>query len=583
MRTTAAIAVLVLGLAALGHASVLVSRGASPAAAAPAPRAPRAHTLRVVNDEALFDEREKYMHPDRPHHNLQDSADDHGDNVRPAGPVAEQESAYWKKLAKTKIESELLQRKEIKGVAKNIIIFMGDGMSVPTLAATRVYMGDENKALSFERFPAVGLSKTYCVDTQVADSACSATAYLCGVKANMGTMGINAKVPRSNCTAQTDAATHVDSVLSWGMEAGKWAGIVTTTRITHASPGGAYAHTANRDWEDDKNKLEDKNGVGMENCKDIAQQLVEDAPGKDFRVIMGGGRRAFIPTTEDPKGNRQDGKNLINAWKDSKKGSAYQYVEDMDGLKKVDLDKTDYLMGLFEWSHMKYHLDAPDTQPRLKDMVKSAIKLLSRQEKGFVLFVEGGRIDHAHHDTRAHYALEETVEFSEAIKEAADMTSEEDTLIVVTSDHAHTMSMAGYAKRGNDIFKFGGSRADKGHYTTLSYANGYGFEHTLNADGTVHDPTNDDTDDKKYMFPATVKLDSETHGGDDVGIFARGPWSHLYSGVHEQVMIPHIAAYAAKIGQFKEGASAAAPASGAALLPALIALVVPLLGRQLVA
>jgi alkaline phosphatase len=65
----------------------------------------------------------------------------------------------------------------------------------------------------------------------------------------------------------------------------------------------------------------------------------------------------------------------------------------------------------------------------------------------------GGRIDHAHHDTKAHLALDETVEFAKAVQTAADLTDEEDTLIVVTADHAHTMSLSGYPARGNDILR----------------------------------------------------------------------------------------------------------------------------------
>lgn len=521
------------------------------------------------------------MHPEAPHDHdvLRDSADDHGSNPRPPGPVEEQDSAFWMKKAKQAIEGDLLKRAEIKGVAKNVIIFMGDGMSVPTLAATRMYLGNENEQLSFEKFPVVGLSKTYCVDTQTADSACSATAYLCGVKANMGTMGVSAKVPRHNCTEQKDSANHVDSVLAWGMEAGKWAGVVTTTRITHASPGGTYAHTANRDWEDDKDMTDDKDLVG-EGCKDIARQLVEDAPGKDFRVIMGGGRRAFIPKEQHANGKRQDGKNLVDAWKASKSGAQSSYVATKTELAAVDASKTDYLLGLFEWSHVQYHLDADETQPTLAEMVEKAIQVLSRQEKGYVLFVEGGRIDHGHHDTMAHYALDETAEFSKAIQKAVDMTSASETLIAVTSDHAHTMSMAGYAKRSNYIFDFGGvEETSKEVYTTLSYANGPGYKPT-EEDGTRHDPSKDDRNKNDYEFPATAYLNSETHGADDVGIFARGPWAHLYTGVHEQNMIPNIAAYAAAIGPFK-GRSDSGDNSGAvsvqvALLTLLSAAALPL-------
>ena len=87
----------------------------------------------------------------------------------------------------------------------------------------------------------------------------------------------------------------------------------------------------------------------------------------------------------------------------------------------------------------------------------------------------------------------------------------------------------------------------------------------------------------KYQFPATAHLSSETHGGDDVGIFARGPWSHLYSGVHEQNVIPHIMAYAAAIGPFenRDGTSAASAGHQAALLSAMSALFVPLLASRL--
>lgn len=77
-------------------------------------------------------------------------------------------------------------------------------------------------------------------------------------------------------------------------------------------------------------------------------------------------------------------------------------------------------------------------------MVDKAIDILSKNEEGFFLFVEGGRIDHGHHKTRAHLALDETVEFSKSIELARNKLSEEDTLLVVTADHSHTMSYSGY-------------------------------------------------------------------------------------------------------------------------------------------
>lgn len=122
---------------------------------------------------------------------------------------------------------------------------------------------------------------------------------------------------------------------------------------------------------------------------------------------------------------------------------------------------------------MDFRLKSKDTQPTLPQMTRKAVQLLQKEPNGFVLFVEGGLIDVAHHSTLAKIALDETVEFSKAVSDAAQLTSEEDTLIVVTSDHAHTISMAGYPKRGENILGTTKKLAkDNMLYTTLSYANG---------------------------------------------------------------------------------------------------------------
>lgn len=81
--------------------------------------------------------------------------------------------------------------------------------------------------------------KTYCVDAQVADSACTSTAYLCGVKTNYELVGLNARAKHSNCSAQTDEENWTESIVRWAQKSCKGTGIVTTTRITHASPAGS--------------------------------------------------------------------------------------------------------------------------------------------------------------------------------------------------------------------------------------------------------------------------------------------------------------------------------------------------------
>ncbi|XP_022901311.1 alkaline phosphatase-like [Onthophagus taurus] len=465
------------------------------------------------------------------------------------GPYAiipeETNAKYWTDLAKETIKKKL-NTPINTNVAKNIIMFLGDGMSIPTLKAARVYNGQiggfdgEGVPLSFEEFPYSGLSKTYCLNTQVPDSACTATAYLCGVKAIHGTIGVDGRVTKSDCDASLDESTHVYSIAKWSQEQGKRTGIVTTTRVTHASPAGAYAHTANRDWE--------AYGDGPAACPDIADQLIHGETGKNFDVILGGGRRAFIPNTltdeEGSKGKRQDGRNLIEEWKDINGDNAH-YVWNRDDLLNLP-SNTSKILGLFESSHCVYNLETTDKEPSLEEMTVSAIELLSKKGDGYFLFVEGGRIDHAHHDTRAHKALDETVQFSKAIQRARDITSEEDTLIVVTSDHAHVMNVNGYANRGNNIFGVGGKGSDGIPYLTLSYGNGPGHRNDVN--GARYDVSNDNTNDKNYEFPALAPLGSETHGGDDVGVFASGPWAHLFSGVIQQNVIPHTMAFAACVG-----------------------------------
>ena len=189
-------------------------------------------------------------------------------------------------------------------------------------------------------------------------------------------------------------------------------------------------------------------------------------------------------------------------------------------------------------------------EPTLAEMTTAAIRTLQRQGDGFVLLVEGGRIDHAHHDGNARRALEETIAFSDAVAAADALTSADDTLILVTADHAHTMHFAGYPLRGNPILgKVQGiSGEDLGDseyaidkhglpYTTLGYANGPGF--TAQADGKRRDLTHVDTEALDYLQEALVPMGAETHGGDDVGVWARGPGAEAVRGSIEQNVLYH--------------------------------------------
>uniref|UniRef100_A0A1I8PG67 alkaline phosphatase n=1 Tax=Stomoxys calcitrans TaxID=35570 RepID=A0A1I8PG67_STOCA len=464
--------------------------------------------------------------------------------------AGEDTNEFWLNQGKEFIRQQQT-RKPNTNKAKNIIMFLGDGMGLTTLVAARSYIEAEHTKLSFEEFPYTGLSKTYCVDKIVPDSATTATAYLCGVKGNYGTIGVNAQVLRDDCQAMNQTEHHVFSIAKWAMDAGKSAGLVTTTRVTHASPAGVYAHTADRHWEADSD-IEEYCGKDH-GLPDLAHQLVHGGVGSQLKLMMGGGKSNFLDGKLYENGLRSDGRNLIEEYLQKSPGNTL--VETLEELENLDLSKPQRLMGIFHDDHLDYHLDAVanplNTQPTLEQMTKKAIEFMQqqREDNGYFLFIEGGKIDMGHHATKARLALDETKEFSQAVALARAMTSEEDTLIVVTSDHSHTFSVAGYQDRGSDIFSLRTSDIDGLPYSPLSYANGVSYSKYFDvAKSKRVDPSLVLRNEAHDVFPATVPLADETHGGEDVGVFASGPWAHLFTGVYEQNAIPHMMAYAACIG-----------------------------------
>jgi alkaline phosphatase len=222
----------------------------------------------------------------------------------------------------------------------------------------------------------------------------------------------------------------------------------------------------------------------------------------------------------------------------------------------ADPSNTEYLLGLFEPSHMQYEADRPNDragEPSLTEMTEKAIKMLQKNPKGFFLMVEGGRIDHAHHAGNAKRALLDTIEMARAVKKAYEMTDPEDTLIIVTADHSHTFTIAGYPHRGNNILglvagvpEIDGDPVtpDKDRlglpYTTLGYANGPGWRDAIATGQKRPDLTGVDTTALNFLQEATVPLSSETHAGEDVPVFASGPMAHLVHGSMEQNWIFHV-------------------------------------------
>ena len=478
-------------------------------------------------------------------------------------------TAYWRQQGQQSLAAALVQ-KPITSTAKNVILFVGDGNGVASVTATRIFDGQsrgesgEENILSFEHFPYVALAKTYNTNQQTPDSAGTMTAMITGVKTLAGVLSMGPEVSRGDCTDSEQYS--VPSLLEQVQGAGYATGIVTTARVTHATPGATYAHVPERGWEDDS-----EIPAAMKDCaRDIARQLVDSGR---IDVVMGGGRQHFLPATvEDPEkagktGNRQDGANLVELWQSAHPEGRYLWSDAQ--FNRLPADFSGPVLGLFERSHMAYEADRIETgarEPSLSAMTATALDILKRRsDKGFFLMVESGRIDHAHHAGNAYRALAEGQELSKAVQVAARATDPEDTLIIVTADHSHVLTMAGYPTRGNPILGLVTTNDDHGHpadkpyladdgkpFTTLGYMTGPGYGHHASAEERYaaginagrHLSPDEQTTGKDFHQESLVPLSSETHGGEDVAIYARGPWAHLVHGVQEQSYIYYVMRHA---------------------------------------
>ena len=489
-----------------------------------------------------------------------------------------QKNSSWYTDAQARLTTKLAVTPGNK--AKNVILFVGDGMGVSTLTAARILQGQqqgqsgEEGYLSFEKFPFSALVKTYNVDAQTPDSAGTMTAMVSGLKTDAGVIGVDEDVVRGDCTSVT--GNEVITALELAEIKGLATGVISTARITHATPAATYAKSADRNWEDVSDMPEAAVTAG---CKDIADQLVNfesylenrytgvDVDG--IEVVMGGGRRHFLPKDESfnspdasssVEGDRTDNRDLTAEWQ--QKYPSGSYVMDQAGFDAIDSSSATKVFALFNESHMQYEADRGNDkagEPSLTQMTSKAIDILKKNDNGFFLTIESGRIDHGHHAGSAYNALTDTIEFAKAVQAAVDNTNPEETLILVTADHSHVFTIAGYPKRGNPILgkvvSVGSTEpstaSDGMPYTTLGYTNGRGFMNLgseTNADAAYgndinagrQDLTNIDTTTSGYHQEALIPTSSETHAGEDITLHAMGPGSQFVQGVVEQSVVFHV-------------------------------------------
>ena len=426
--------------------------------------------------------------------------------------------------------------------AKNIIFFLGDGMGPTTITAARIFKHGEDGLLNFERLERTARIKTYSNDFQTTDSAPSMGAYMTGVKINQD--GISMKDARAidpekdaNGNWSVDRCGEnngqvVPTILELAKAAGRSVGAVTTTELTHATPASTFSHVCHRD-------------AGYS----IARQIVPGgegynrALGDGVDVLMGGGRHHFTPFDKagNPKG-RADGRDLLAEF--AVQGYAVgatraDMMSARPGRKYVGIYSKD--------DHLDYALARRPEQPSLSEMALKAIELLSKDPDGFFLMVEGGKIDHALHDTNARNALADTVAFDEAIQAAVERMRQldpglENTLVVVTADHDHTMVLNGYPKRGSkvlDIVHDYASGAPK------KDADGKTFTALVFGNGKLRPDLRADVDSAVaqgagYRQEAGVRTVYESHGGGDVKLYATGAGSAPFKGTMENTHVFHL-------------------------------------------
>jgi len=283
--------------------------------------------------------------------------------------------------------------------AKNIILMIGDGMGpghvhIAWLYATR-QLGKNLVMTEVMDNGCTAYMINDTADSTVTESAAAAVQMATGVKVLARAVGIGPD------------GKDLKTILEMAKEKGKATGLVTTSGITDATPAGFMAHVAHRSEEEK-----------------IADQLVKS----DVNILFGGRKEFFLPQSE--KGKRKDNRNLLNDAREN----GYVVVETVEEMKKTNGKK---ILGLFNQSNMLFEIDRKgSTEPSLAEMTAKALEVLSKEEQGFFLMVEGGRIDHAAHYYDIGAVISDTLAFDEAIKVAYDFQkANPDTLLIITADH----------------------------------------------------------------------------------------------------------------------------------------------------
>ncbi len=396
---------------------------------------------------------------------------------------------------------------------RGVVLMIGDGMGVSQITFARQLLLEPGERFRFETLPELGLVTTWSASNPTTDSGAAATAMASGVKTSNLYVGVDAD------------ARPVRSLAEEARDRGWKVGYATTTTVTHATPAAFYAHVPDRYADEDL----------------IAQQLLEHRPD----VVLGGGLSRFLPAAENV-GDRDDGRDLLA----EARAAGYEIWRRGDALDRPPPER---LLGLLAPSHLAFQLDdrrrpPPERDPALADLVRLALRSLG-DAPGFLLVVEGGRIDHAGHAFDAASVAAETAAFDDAVAAVLEFRrANPGVLVLVTADHAS----GGLAL--NDYVDWDEIRAQRASVEWMArQIRGAGAGPELVAEMTGYDDITDadlePVREGELIYDANRALgrllsarngvtwvprisdDTFGHTGEDVPLWAAGPGAERFAGV----------------------------------------------------
>jgi alkaline phosphatase len=452
-------------------------------------------------------------------------------------------------------------REKAPRLAKNVILFVGDGMSLQAREIARILSkgmtnGKYNDLLAMEKLEHNAVITTSGYDSLVTDSANSASAYATGHKSVVNAMGVyedSTKDPLDDPKVE-----NISEIVK--RTRGMSVGIITQAESTDATPAAMIGHTRRR-----------------------AEQafLAKDYLAQYHRpdVIMGGGSARYL-AKGIPGSKRSDNFNVIQAFKDK----GYTFVSTSKELMAAPAGKP--LLGLFHTGTMNVYIDREmlkdpkvlkgfSDQPNLMDMTRKSLDILSQNKNGFFAMIEGASIDKQLHVMDWQRAAYDTIEFDQAVEYAEKWNKEHgnNTLIIVLADHAHGISISGTyherdGKKGREAVRI----YQNSIYPTFQDANHDGFPDNPDPDvtlavqyanhpdyyenyrfmktptppalstangGSEANPARIPVGGPAEKVPGNVPVSEpqEAHAADDILLNAGGPGSEYFTGVMDNTEV----------------------------------------------